>query len=180
MAPANWGSAPGMGKDQIPLGSRQVPLFRKSDGPHARITASTTLPSHSWKGNLCSAPDIGPTAKRVSICAAASSWLLYKTASVCQSWAAAAEVAEVLPAGWAPPGPNPYGGTGEPCTRLQLSGVTREPHHPHPQGVPKDVREPAWTKGPGAAGGQVPLPRGTQPSPVCVSPSGHPAKALPL
>lgn len=33
-----------------------------------------------------------------------------------------------------------------------VSGAgTREFHHPHPQGVPRDVREPARTKGPGAA-----------------------------
>lgn len=31
MGPVNWGSTPGMGKDQIPLGSRQVPPFMKSD-----------------------------------------------------------------------------------------------------------------------------------------------------
>lgn len=49
---------------------------------------------------------------------------------------------------------------------------TREFHHPHPQGVPRDVRELAWTKGPGTARGQVPLPQGMWPSPVCVSPPG--------
>lgn len=104
VALANWGSAPQTGKDKIPLGSRQLLPFRKSNGPHAWLTAGTALPLHCWKGNLCigptgkqvtilGKPSIGPTAKQVSILAAASCWPLYKTASVCQSWAAAAGVA---------------------------------------------------------------------------------------
>lgn len=92
VASANWRSAPVTGKEQILLGSRQVPPFRKSDGPQAQLMAATVLPFHSWKGNLCSAPHIGPTAKRVSVLTAASCWLLYKTTSLCQSWAAAAGV----------------------------------------------------------------------------------------
>lgn len=92
VALANWESAPQTGKDKILLGSRQLLPFRKSNGPHARLMAGTALPLHCWKGNLCSAPSIGPTAKQVPILAAASCWPLYKTAPVCQSWAAAAGV----------------------------------------------------------------------------------------
>jgi len=75
VAPDNWGSAPGMGKDQILWRSRQVPPFRKSNGPHTQVTAGTALPSCSWKADLCSAPDTGLTAEEVSILTAASCWL---------------------------------------------------------------------------------------------------------
>jgi len=55
---------------------------------------------------------------------------------------------------------------------LAAGGGTQEPCRPHPQGVPKDVKEPAWTKGPGTAVGRVPLAQGAQPGPMCVSPPG--------
>lgn len=74
----------------------------------------------------------------------------------------------VLPAGWAPPGPNPYGGTGEPCTCSWLVGGTEEPHRPHPQGVPKDVREPALV----LAGARSRSHRMPSPAPCASAPLG--------
>lgn len=133
-------------------------------------------PHTPGKKNLCSAVDRGSTPKRVSILAAVSCWPLYKIASVCQSWAAAARVAGGAAYRVGTPGAKSLQWHwGAPRTLAISGGHTRATS----PGVPKDVREPAQTKGPGTAGGQVPLPRGTQPGPVCVSPPGHPAKALP-